>query len=244
MVAAIFSSATRVYFNGLDLSGYLTDATMDAAVDTAETTTFGKSAKTYIPGIRDNTFSASGHYDPTATAFLEAALVAGSGGVLTYCPGGATTIGDLSWMSSVISTTLTKSANISDVVAFDWEAQTSLAAAYGYVVHPLGTDTNTTTGASYDQTGAASATGWTAHLHVTAVSSGTWTITVEHSTTGVGAWSTLATFTAATGVTQQRLLSASATTSVNRYLRYVATVVGGSTPTITFHLSFSRLLIV
>lgn len=243
-MAFVFSSATRVFFNALDISTYLNAASLDGSVDTADTTGFGVSAKTYIPGNRDRVFTAAGHYDPTAQAYLEAALVAGSGGVLTFCPGGGAAE-DLSWMSSVITTTLTKSSNIADAVAFSWDAQPSGDASYGWVQHALGEDTNTTTGTSIDGT-AATTTGWTAHVHCTAIDAGggSWVIKLEDSANN-SAWSDVSggAFTALTAAGSQRLVSATGAT-LRRYTRYTATRTGGSAGEgITFHLSLSRFLI-
>lgn len=49
---------------------YLNDSSPAQDIDTPETTTFGKTAKTYIPGLEDGTFSLSGLYDPTADALF------------------------------------------------------------------------------------------------------------------------------------------------------------------------------
>jgi hypothetical protein len=53
-----------------DLTEYLNDASPDQEVDTAETTTLGKVAKTYIPGLEDATFSLAGLFDPDIDAVL------------------------------------------------------------------------------------------------------------------------------------------------------------------------------
>jgi hypothetical protein len=128
------------------------------------------------------------------------------------------------------------------VVAVKASLASTSSVGFGYVLHPLAVDTGTTTGANRDDAGA-TATGWTAHLHVTAVSSGTWTVKlVDASAANFSdvADVTGGSFTAATGATSQRLTSAAATTALRRYVRYVATVAGGSTPTITFALALAR----
>lgn len=239
MPTFVHGKNSRVYWNALDVSAYLNSAGLSATIDTGDSTTFGSDSKTYVPGQRDRTFTSGGLYDKDLQIGPALAVEAG---VLTFCPGGASAIGDLAWMSSIISTTYDQSAPVADLVAFSWDAQPSGYTAPGYVLHPLAVDTGTTTGATRDDgaANAPSATGWVAHLHVTAVSSGSWVIVVDDSSTGSSGWATIATFTAATGATQQRLVSAAATTSVKRYLRYVATVTGGSSPTITFVLSFAR----
>jgi hypothetical protein len=48
-----------------DISNTLTDVSFPRSVDTAETSAFGDSAKTYIVGLSDATVSVSGNYDAT-----------------------------------------------------------------------------------------------------------------------------------------------------------------------------------
>jgi hypothetical protein len=114
---------------------------------------------------------------------------------------------------------------------------------FGDILHILTEDTNTTTGATKDDT-AATATGWIAHLHVTAVDAGSWVVKLEDASASNfsdGAVVTDGTFTAATGATSQRLVSAAETTALRRYVRYVATRTGGAGGDgITFALAYSR----
>ena len=72
--------------------------------------------------------------------------------------------------------------HIDDAVGFSWGVTGADAIAFGTLIHN-GEDTNTTTGSAIDQ-GAATSTGWTAHLHVTLVDGGEWDIAIEDSSTG------------------------------------------------------------
>lgn len=54
-----------------DLSDYLSSDGLSRSTDTAETTTKGKTAKTYIPGLDDGTFSLEGNFDPTVDGWLD-----------------------------------------------------------------------------------------------------------------------------------------------------------------------------
>lgn len=58
----------------VDLSPYLNSIDFAKSADTAESTTFGKDDKTYIPGLKDGTLSLSGNFDPVADACLDGAL--------------------------------------------------------------------------------------------------------------------------------------------------------------------------
>jgi hypothetical protein len=234
--------STAVYFNGLDLSGYLTDAGIAIDVDTAETTTFGSSWKSFLAGTEGTKADFSGLYDPTLTA-LSGSIGTDFGlttGVLTYCPSGGSAIGDRARLMSVSTTAYAESSPVGGIVAVKWAAMTSAALGVGDVLHPLGEDTNTTTGAEKDDT-SATTTGWTAHLHVIAVDAGSWVVKLQDAAVS-NTYSdvTGGAFTAATGVTQQRLQGAAGST-LRRYVRYVATRTGGAGGDgITFMLAYAR----
>lgn len=237
---AIHGRNTTVLWNSTVMSGYLNQTDFEVSVDTSDVTTYGKGWKEFIPGLLDSTTGFQGFYDAFAGTVVEAAL-ATDAGVLTYCPDGGTAIGGRARLISMTTANYSESSPVGDVVTFAWDVQSESTTGFGQVLHPLGEDTNTTTGAEKDDT-AATASGWVAHLHVTAVDGGSWVIKLEdaavsntYSDVSGGA------FTAATGATSQRIESASNTTALRRYVRYVATRTGGSaSDTITFHLSYAR----
>lgn len=57
-----------------DISTYLNDVSFPQSVETAETTAFGASSKTYIVGLKDSTISLSGMFDSTLDAHIQAVL--------------------------------------------------------------------------------------------------------------------------------------------------------------------------
>lgn len=236
-MAAVHGKSTTVLVNSTNLTGYLTATDLSVDVDTSDITTYGSGWKSGLTGLLDATVGFQGIYDPTLTQVLASVGVDGS--ILTYSPGSGSAIGDMARLLYVTGTTYSESSPVADVVTFAWDVHSESSVGLGQVLHPLGTDTNTTTGASKDDA-AATTSGWTAHLHVTAVSSGSWALKLQDSADN-SSWSdvTGGAFTAATGATQQRLTSASGAT-LRRYVRYVATVTGGSTPTITFALAYAR----
>lgn len=66
-----FSHGTNavITINSVNLSIYSNKVGQDMSTDTAETTTLGKTAKNYIPGLEDGTISLSGPFDvPLDTA--------------------------------------------------------------------------------------------------------------------------------------------------------------------------------
>lgn len=234
-----YGSKTELWLDGVDVSQYFNAAAFAVGVDTGETSTFKSAWKAFIEGDASHTLTAGGFYDLNNDAAI-AADIKNGGSVLTYFPAGSVAVGDLARLVLVHETTMNESSPVGGAVLMDVGFQGEGIPGFGYGLHVLGVDTGTTTGSSHDDA-AATSTGWHAHLHVTAVSSGTWTIKLQDSSdnssfsdvTGGG-------FTAATGATAQRLAGAALTTTLRRYVRYVATAVGGSSPTITFGLAISR----
>jgi len=216
---------TAIYFNSKDVSAYLNDAGIDVDVDTSDTTTFQATWKTALVGQAAAKLGFQGLYDPTLTDLAASVGVDFGANVLTYCPAGALAVGDRARLINVATTAYAESSPV----------------GFGDVLHILSKDTNTTTGAGKDD-GAATSTGWIAHLHVVAVDGGSWAVKLQDSADG-SAWAdvTGASFTAVTGAAKERLVSAATTTQLRRHVRYVATRTGGSTGDgITFVLAYAR----
>lgn len=57
-----------------DVSAYLAEVSVPFKADAAETTTFGKNAKTFIAGLRDTSMTFRGYWDATATTGIDAIL--------------------------------------------------------------------------------------------------------------------------------------------------------------------------
>lgn len=238
-MAFIHGKNTSVYLGAIDLSPFLDSMELAADADFAETTTFHATWKTGLVGTIGAKVDYSGLYDPTELQ-LGTMLMAGTPGVLTYCPGGATAIGDRARLVDALETQFGQTSPVGGAVALKGSFSTATSVGFGDVLHPLAKDTNTTTGAEKDD-GAATTTGWTAHLHVIAVDGGTWVVKLQDAASS-GSYTDLSggAFTGATGATSQRLVSASGAT-LRRYVRYVATRTGGSGGDgITFALAYSR----
>jgi hypothetical protein len=233
--------STSVWLDVLDLSVYFNDAALNVNVDTAETSTFTATFKTFVEGVAKGEVNFKGYYDSVNDATLATTLRNG-GSVLTYAPAGALAIGDLARLVSVHSTKLDESSPVGGAVLMDYSAQGDGIVGYAAILHTLAAaDVGTTTGAGLDGL-AATTTGWHMHTHVTAVTGSptSWTIKLQDSTDNI-------TFADVTGATSagnapyaSRLAGAALNTTLRRYTRYVATVVGGTAPTVTFGLAVSR----
>lgn len=230
-----------VWFNGADVSTILTSAGIEVSAGTSDVTTFKSGGwKKYIPGLVEATFPFDGLYEPDDDTLVDALGV--DAGVLTYCPAGDGTVGDLARLASITTTGYAEGSTKDEATTIAWSAMAEDTVHFGYVLHPFGEDTNTTTGATRDD-GASTDTGWTAHLHVSLVDGGSWVVKMQDASASNfsdGADVTGGEFTAATGVTSQRLQSAAGAT-LRRYVRYVATRTGGSAGHgMTFGLALAR----
>ena len=113
-----------------DISNTLTDVSFPQSVDTAETSAFGDSAKTYIVGLTDSTISISGNFDATVDAHLAGILGQSASVSLEYGPEGSTN-GLVKYNGECYLTSYEKSGAIGDVVSFSAEFQVTGAVTRG-----------------------------------------------------------------------------------------------------------------
>lgn len=110
----------EITIDGNDLSAYCDSADLKIDVDTAETTTFGKTYKTSIPGVAGGSIDGAGNYDPTATtgpaAVLTSLIGAASFPVVLY-PGGNVS-GQISHSFNALLTSYEESSAAGDKVTF------------------------------------------------------------------------------------------------------------------------------
>lgn len=250
MPTFVHGKGASVLVNSYDLSAYFNSADVAMTIDTAETTGFGSSSKSYIVGLRDETLSLAGLYSQDASGsdeVLSGILGATTTPIVTVAFSSGT-IGNRAVLGRAHETNYSISNPVSDVssVSADFTASTDAVTN-----QTLGLDTGVmlTTGASiaYGSLGAlssvdntaSSANGGMATVHVTAnsVSGGATTIKVQHSTDN-STWADLITFSAVSASTITNQLSAVSGT-VNRYLR-VNVSTAGSSGSITFHVGFAR----
>jgi len=241
-MAFLHGKKTTALMNEYDLSSYLNDASVSYSADTAETTTFGDDAKTYIVGHDDGTLSLSGMFEGSTTGVDTAiAAVLESGTVpnetTTSVIYGTPAAGSKASLVFGLVNSYDISAPVADVVAASIEVQGSGGINQGYVLSGLDAISATTTGSAVDR-GASAVTAahdYVAHLHVPVNSrdAGTLIATVTSSTSSGGTYATNGTFTAIAGGTTgfQRLSITAAT--INRYVKVVYTIASGTSGTYT-----------
>lgn len=233
---------TVVLVDANDLSSFFNEASSTREVETAETTSFGSSAKTYISGLKDGTISVSGMFDGSASAvdqILTAAIGSATDSITTIAVEGTAT-GGLCHMAAVQETSYEVTSPVGDVVSTSAEFQADGGVESGRVLTSTAISTATTTNGTAVDNAAATTNGGVAHLHVTAnTRNGTTTVKVQHSADN-STWVDLVTFTTVTAstTTSQRVELAAGTT-VNRYLRSQVTTAGAS-GSVTASIAFAR----
>jgi len=105
-----------------DISNTLTDVTFPQKVDTAETTAFGATAKSYIVGLTDGTISLSGTYDATVDAVFAGVVGFATALNWNYGPEGSTA-GYVKYTGLGFVTSYQKSGTVGDVVKYTAEIQ-------------------------------------------------------------------------------------------------------------------------
>jgi hypothetical protein len=110
-----------------NITGISNEVTWSRNIDTAETSVFGTSAKTYIVGQNDATISLTGLYDATTATTIEGtidALIAGTLATasLEFSPGGTAT-SNKKYAQEVFITSYEIGAPVGDVVSLKVEFQ-------------------------------------------------------------------------------------------------------------------------
>jgi hypothetical protein len=230
---------TGVLIDAADLTSYFNEASASRDVETAETTTFGNSAKTYIVGLKDGTMSLSGMFDGAADAvddLIAASLGATAAGNSTIAPEGLT-IGNTSLSCATRKTSYEVSSPVGDVVSTSLSIQADGGIDRGVLLGAGTAVTSTATGAAQDNS-ASSSTGGVGYLHLPAnTRDGASTFKVQHSSDDV-TYADLITFTAvSTATTTSERVEVTGT--VNQYVR-ASHAPGGSSGSVTYTMAFAR----
>ena len=250
MPTFVHGKGSQVLVDEFDLSAYFNSVDVATSQDTAETTAFGATSKSYLLGLADATLSLSGMFaqdtdgsDEELSAILGAATTP-----LVSVLFDAGTIGNRAVVAKAHETSYALSSPVADIVTVtaDFNASTDGTANLTY---SLRTGVALTAGAaiahdalgnlaSVDNT-ASTANGGMANLHVTANTvDDAVTIKVQDSADD-STFADLITFsnvTATTVTTEQKAV----TGTVARYLRVTASTAAATTGSITFHVAFAR----
>lgn len=250
MPTFVHGKSTGVLLDKYDLSAFFNSVDTAQSLDVAETTSFGSSAKSYVPGLHDGTITLNGMYSQDANGIdvvLQTALGATTTPIISI-PIETGTIGRKAIVAKAHETNYATSSPVGDIVTVtaDFNASTDATANLTYGIR---TGVMLTAGSSIAfgslgdlasvDNAASSSNGGVANLHVTAntIAGGNTTIKVQSSADNIS-FADLITFTAVGASTTTSQQSA-VTGTVNRYLRVTASTAGSS-GAITFHVSFAR----
>lgn len=171
-MAGKHGSNADVFGNGYVLSEFLNSASFSGSRDTAETTTFKKKSKTYIPGLKDTTMSLEGLFDGAPDAVDEimwAAMNSAATGLYSYIPLGNEVVGSPVFSVEAIQSSYEVTSDVGDVsqVSAELSAGSDGFITRGKVASPMGIKGAPGNTASIDG-GALSAFGASLVAHVTA----------------------------------------------------------------------------
>ena len=111
-----------------NISNTLTDVSFPQTIDTAETTAFGSSNKSYIVGLKDTTISVTGLWDATVDGYLSGTEPASRS--LIFGPAGSTG-GIVKYTGEAIMTNYSQGNPVGDVVTFTADFQVTGAVTRG-----------------------------------------------------------------------------------------------------------------
>jgi len=235
----VHGSNGRIYVNGFDLSLFLKEVSSAEEVAAHDTTGFGATAKTYMPGLTDATLSAEGLFAGAVgatDAVFSAALRNRAPDIWTWLPAGDID-GAFGYGLSSHVTSYEISSPVDDLVSVSVEAQSNVGLENIQVLAPLFTRNTTTNGVARDNTLPTTA-GGEGYLQVTTVTGGTPNLAarVQHSV-DASVWVDLVTFAAAAASNNAQRVEVAGT--VNRHTRAIWTITG-TTPNFTFQVAFGR----
>lgn len=230
----------KVYVDEYDFSSYFNDVSASTTIETAETTSFGSSAKEYIPGLKDGSVSLGGLFESTAGEGTDSYFDTVLGGttkqkVIVAEEGHA--LGNRAVMLESDSTSYEVSATISDVVQANAEFQSSEGIEHG-VILSSGSAISASGSENSVSNDGATANGGVGFVSVpTNTRNGNVNITIQHSADGL-TFTDLITFAAVSSATKasERV---EVTGTIAKYLR-VSYTVAGSTGSATPIVAFSR----
>lgn len=226
---------TDLYWGGFDVTGFFKSAGIDMNRDTAETTAFGSTSKTYIGGLVDGTISAEGMYDSTAVngedVALQAALAAATADISMWPEGDV--LGNFGFAMRALQTKYAITSSTDDVNQVSAEAQSSSGAERVASLRALASAAAGSVNGTGVDGGASSLARYVGYLHVTAITAGNIVVAIQDSPDNV-TFTDRIVFAAMTAIGTQRITAAG---PLARYTRVRHVVTTGPA---TYHASVGR----
>lgn len=242
---------TRVLYGAYDLSTSLKEASVQRSMDTAETSAFLTSAKTYVVGMETAQLSLGGMFagDAGATDVLWGSTYMAQDTPVPISIGfdSGLALGKRVFTCQAFQTQYAISGSISDMVAANLDAQCTDVGASGLVLHsPDASQSITTSGQDVGQDMGAAGTariGAALHILTTNVAVGTVTFKIATATTQGGSYTDLLTLvTGFTGSTPASYFVVSpGSVAFNQWFRFAWVSSGSPTGSVTALATVARL---
>lgn len=234
----------KILLNQYDITGYFRSLGINGQRSMYDTTVFGSTAKTSIPGLKAGTVSLEGLFEDTATldapdtVFKDIESAATVPLVSVFPEGWA--LGKRAYLLQAHENNHNIGAQIDALVMNSAEFTDNDGYDFGLSLHALTAETVLPfTGTATDNL-ALTSNGGVGFLHTTAIAGAAPNAVIKIQHAAVATYADLVTFSAVTSLATgfQRVLVAAGTT-VNRNLRATITE-GGTTTSITSAISFAR----
>lgn len=242
-------STAVLLLDGYDMTGFSKNAQVVPTIDLLDSTVFGATAKTRVPGLKHGTLSAdmffddtltTGSWDVLKTKYAAQTPGAASPATISLGPQGFAVGARVAMLYGNVNKFESKSV-VADLVQLVLGAEAEEDAVdFGVSLHALTAETSFAfTGTSVDNA-AASANGGVGVIHCTAIAGAakSATATLQHSVDG-STWATLISFAAITSANTALRTEVAAGTTVRRYLR-ITVADTGTTSSFTFACAFAR----
>jgi len=185
-VAKFVLKGVRLFAGGADLTGVSNSVEVNAEIAEQEATAFNPSDsdmvwREVLAGLASTSISAEGQWEAGDAGMVDDASWAGLGGVgpWTICPRGASTVGDLAWVTRAMRASYALGGQVGDVAPWTASASGSWPLARGEVLHLPGAPRSADGAGAARQVGALSATrALYVTLHVLSVAGDAASITV------------------------------------------------------------------
>lgn len=211
----------KFYGGGYDLTPYCRKVSAKVELETADDTTLTDAARTNVIGREKASMSFDGVYEGGADLVNDVMNAALGGAEKAYVllPRG----GGLARRGVAMAGGQTKygyTVPLDDVVDFSGEAMSDYGMDDVHALTVIGTAITAAANGTAVNLGAAGTLGGAAYLISTAFTGTSDTVTIEDSEDGSTGWATIATFTAVTGITSERIAISGA---IRQYVRAVTT---------------------
>jgi len=232
----IHSKQIQVYAGGYNLTPFLDKIETDEKVDTAETSCFGNTNKTFISGLYDATLTGDGFYAENSITedqiddILGSAL--GNSQILSWFPN-TSAVGKKGYGMLLLNTSYTISSDITKAVSIAIAGQSNVAREGLISLYDIQPVSSSSGVGSTVNLGNTLSFGGSAYLHVIALTGSINDVTVQHSPDGTS-WSTLADFGYINSIGAQRL------TFTGTVYQYVRASYSGLTGSETFNISINQ----